>query len=75
MDLRVELDEKPFPLEAELSEPGPVESVDPGAALKSKRQMLSNDTRVIQMHTHAFPSNSVTSLPKSTALYSEANYV
>ena len=46
--------EEPFPLEAELSEPGPVESVDSGAALKSKRQTLSNDTRVIQTRTHAF---------------------
>lgn len=54
MDLRVEFDEEPFPLEAELSEPGPVESVDSGAALKSKRQTLSNDTRVIQTRTHAF---------------------
>lgn len=51
----MELDEKPFPLEAELSEPGPVESVDPGAALKSKRWMLSIDTHVIQTHTHTFP--------------------
>lgn len=50
----MEFDEKPFPLEAELSEPGPVESVDSGAALKPKRRTLSNGTRVIQTHTHAF---------------------
>ena len=35
MDLWVEFDKKPFPLEAELSAPGPVEGVDFGGALQS----------------------------------------
>lgn len=35
MDLWVEFDKKPFPLEAELSDPGPVEGVDFGGALQS----------------------------------------
>ena len=43
MDLWVEFDKKPFPLEAELSEPGPVESVDLGAALKFRRQTFAEE--------------------------------
>lgn len=36
----MELDEESFPLEAELPDPGPVEGVDFGGALKSTRQIL-----------------------------------
>lgn len=42
MDLWVEFDKKPFPLEAEFTDPGPVESVNFGGVLKIMRQTLCN---------------------------------
>lgn len=48
----MEFDKKPFPLEAEFTNPGPVESVNFGGALKFKRWTLSN-TFVRQIDTYA----------------------
>lgn len=41
MDLWVEFDKEPFPLEAEFPDPGPVEGVDFGGALKPKSGHLA----------------------------------
>lgn len=46
MDLWVEFDQKSFPLEAEFADPGPVEGINFGGALKFKRWTL-RDTFVI----------------------------
>lgn len=51
MDLWVEFDQKSFPLEAEFADPGPVEGINFGGALKFKRRTLSN-TFVIQTEAH-----------------------
>lgn len=41
MDLWVEFDKESFPLEAEFPDPGPVEGVDFGGALKPKSRHLA----------------------------------
>lgn len=49
----MQFDEKPFPLEAEFSDSGPVKSVNFGGALKSKRCTLRH-TYNPDRHTHFF---------------------
>lgn len=47
----MQFDKKPFPLKAEFSDPGPVESVNFGGALKFKRWTLRH---ICNPHRHTY---------------------